>query len=48
LLHSLTAESGTKLPIPNVRFHGESWRISGRAEDIAKTTFMTLTRPRPG
>jgi hypothetical protein len=26
--------------IPNVRFHGESWRVSGRATEIAKTTFM--------
>jgi hypothetical protein len=25
----------------NVRFHGESWRVSGRASEIAKTTFMT-------
>jgi hypothetical protein len=32
---------GTELPIPNVRFHGEPRRISGRAADIAKTTFMT-------
>ena len=32
---------GTELPIPNVRFHGESWRVSGRATEIAETTFMT-------
>jgi hypothetical protein len=25
----------------NVRFHGESWRVSGRATEIAKATFMT-------
>jgi hypothetical protein len=33
--------SGTNLPIRNVRFHGESWRVSGRATEIAKATFMT-------
>jgi hypothetical protein len=33
---------GTNLPIRNVRFHGESWRVSGRATEIAKATFMTL------
>ena len=38
--------SGTNLPIWNVRFHGESWRVSGRATEIAKATFMTLTGPR--
>jgi hypothetical protein len=32
---------GTNLPIRNVRFHGESWRVSGRATEIVKTTFMT-------
>ena len=32
---------GTNLPIRNVRFHGESWRVSGRATEIAETTFMT-------
>ncbi len=32
---------GTNLPIRNVRFHGESWRVSGRATEIAKATFMT-------
>ena len=32
---------GTELPIPSVRFHGESWRVSGRATEIAETTFMT-------
>ena len=32
---------GTKLPIQNVRFHGRYWGLSGRATDIAKTTFMT-------
>ena len=34
--------SGTNLPIRNVRFHGESWRVSGRATETAKATFMTL------
>jgi putative ABC transport system substrate-binding protein len=29
------------LPIRNVRFHGESWRVSGRATEIVETTFMT-------
>jgi NAD(P)-dependent dehydrogenase (short-subunit alcohol dehydrogenase family) len=29
---------GTNLPIRNVRFHGESWRVSGRATEIAKAT----------
>jgi hypothetical protein len=38
---------GTNLPIRNVRFHGESWRVSGRAMEIAKATFMTLTGHRP-
>ena len=34
--------SGKELPIPNVRFHGESWRrVSGRATEIAETMFMT-------
>ena len=33
--------SGTNLPIWNVCFHGESWRVSGRATEIAKATFMT-------
>lgn len=32
---------GTELPIPNVRFYGESWRVSGLATEIAKATFMT-------
>lgn len=32
---------GTNLPIRNVRFHGESWRVSGRATEIVETTFMT-------
>jgi hypothetical protein len=32
---------GTELPIPNVRFHSESWRVSGRATEIVETTFMT-------
>ena len=36
--------SGTNLPIRNVRFHGESWRVSGRATEIAKATFMTQLR----
>ena len=31
---------GTNLPIRNVRFHGKSWRVSGRATEIAKATFM--------
>jgi len=35
------AAYGTNLPILNVRFHGESWRVSGRATEIAKATFMT-------
>jgi hypothetical protein len=35
---------GTNLPIRNVRFHGESWRVSGRATEIAETTFMTPSR----
>jgi len=35
---------GTNLPIRNVRFHGESWRVSGRATEIAKATFMTPRR----
>ena len=35
---------GTNLPIRNVRFHGESRRISGRATAIAKATFMTQLR----
>ena len=38
------AAYGTNLPIRNVRFHGESWRVSGRATEIAKATFMTLNR----
>jgi hypothetical protein len=29
---------GTELPIPNVLFHGESWRISRPLADIAKMT----------
>lgn len=33
--------TGTELPIRNVRFHGESWRVSRRAMEIAETTFMT-------
>jgi len=41
LPHLLTAGVGTNLPIRNVRFHGESWRVSGRATEIAKATFMT-------
>ena len=36
---------GTNLPIRNVRFHGETWRISGRATAIAKATFMTHLKP---
>ena len=36
--------SGTNLPIRNVRFHGESWRVSGRATETAKATFMTHMR----
>ena len=28
---------GTNLPIRNVRFHGESWRLSGRATEIAQS-----------
>ena len=43
LLRMLTAANGTNLPIRNVRFHGESWRVSGRATEIAKATFMTLS-----
>ena len=35
--------SGTNLPIRNVRFHGKFWRVSGRATEIAKATFMTPT-----
>ena len=38
---------GTELPIPSVRFHGESWRVSGRATEIAETTFMTHLGHRP-
>jgi hypothetical protein len=41
LLHLLTAAIGTNLPIRNVRFHGESWRVSGRATEIAEMTFVT-------
>jgi len=40
LLHLLATGYGTNLPIRNVRFHGESWRVSGRATEIAKATFM--------
>jgi hypothetical protein len=32
------------LPIRNVRFHGESWRVSGRATETAKATFMDPQR----
>ena len=35
---------GTSLPLSNVRFHGESWRVSGRVTEIAETTFMTQLR----
>jgi hypothetical protein len=38
---------GMNLPIRNVRFHGESWRVSGRATEIAKATFMTHLGHRP-
>jgi hypothetical protein len=38
---------GTNLPIRNVRFHGESWRVSGRATEIAKATFMTHCGHKP-
>jgi len=27
---------GTNLPIRNVRFHGESWRVSGRSSLLAR------------
>ncbi len=37
----LMSPVGTELPIANVRFHGEFWRVSGRATEIAKTTFTT-------
>jgi len=37
----LTTGLGTKLPNRNVRFHGRSWRISGRADEISKVRFMT-------
>ena len=43
LLHLLATGYGTNLPIRNVRFHGESWRVSGRATEIVETTFMTRT-----
>jgi hypothetical protein len=46
LLQLLTAAYGTKLPIRNVRFHGESWRVSRRATGIAETAFMTSLRHR--
>jgi hypothetical protein len=32
---------GTKLPIRDVRFHGEYWRWSGLAADIAKMARLT-------
>ena len=38
---SLASGNGTNLPIRNVRFHGEFWRVSGRATEIAKATLMT-------
>ena len=31
------SEFGTNLPIRNVRFRGEFWRVSGRAREIAKS-----------
>ena len=34
------SHSGTELPIPNVRFHGKSWRVSGRATEIEESTFV--------
>jgi hypothetical protein len=34
-------KSGKELPIRNVRPHGESWWVSGRATGIAEMTFMT-------
>jgi hypothetical protein len=43
LLRMLTAAIGTNLPIRNVRFHGESWRVSGRATEIAKATRSGLS-----
>ena len=36
-----TSVCGTNLPIRNVRFHGEFWKVSGRATEIAKATFVT-------
>jgi hypothetical protein len=40
-MNRCTAFAAVRVPIPNVRFHGESWRVSRRATEIAKTTFMT-------
>jgi len=34
LLHLLTSGYGTVLPSGHVRYHGESWRVSGRLPDI--------------
>jgi hypothetical protein len=47
-----SAQAGTSLlsskrcrgPISHVRFHGESWRTSGRAADIAKMARLTPSR----
>ena len=41
MLNASSSHFGTELPIPNVRFYGESWRVSGLATEIAKATFMT-------
>ena len=40
------SEIGTELPSRDVRFHDESWGISGRAADIAKMARLTPSRHR--
>ncbi len=37
--------AGTKLPIHDVRFHGECWGQSGLAADAEESTEMTHCRP---
>jgi len=46
LLHVLTSQTGTELPIRDVRCHGEFWGQSGLAADIVKMARLTQRRHR--
>ena len=46
--HGRAIHYGTNLPIRNVRFHGESWRVSGRWAGLKVTPpFLSSCRNVP-